>query len=123
MEDIVRKICEENNINYKTKIAWSPYLMICNHRDKSISFNPDRCIAMAIKLNMSLERFIEFSTYHEIGHCIDFKTRKCTSNVLDRETTAWELSRKLVDTALLKEYDKFNEINLASYRKKLQIKS
>jgi hypothetical protein len=69
---------------------------------------------------MTMEKFMEFATYHEIGHCLNFENQTSSKNIIDREIAAWELSRPLVTSDLLEEYDRFNEINLTSYKKRYQ---
>jgi hypothetical protein len=120
MEETIKRICIKNNIDYKVKIEWSIHMMRCNYKDKTISFNPDRCTSMAKKLNMTMKRFMEFATYHEIGHCLDYENETSSKNIIEREIAAWTLSRSLVSYDLLEEYDQFNEINLASYKNRYQ---
>lgn len=121
MEDMIRKICNDNNIKCKIKIMWSGRLAFYRYKENTIYFNPDRFIPMANKMNLSLDKFITFTTYHEIGHYLDYSSGTLSNEIIEREVAAWKLTRELINQELVEEYDKFNEINLESYRKKLKI--
>jgi hypothetical protein len=118
MEQIIKRICEKNNIDCKVKIQYSHHLARYNNKDNVIYFNPDRCITMANKMNMSIEGFISFTTYHEIGHCLDHLKGNQSDSRIEREVAAWELSRRLIPENVINEYDEFNHVNVESYKKR-----
>jgi hypothetical protein len=120
MQSKIKSIIEENNIEYKVKIEYSIHMMRCRYKDKTITFNPDRCLAMAKKMKLANEKFLKFATLHEIGHAIDFEKGDPPKNVIEREIAAWENSRSLVELEMINEYDQFNEINLTSYKRRYQ---
>ena len=119
MEDFIRTICRDNNIaDIRTKIEHSPHMMRYRHTEKTIIFNPDRCVSMANKMGLTLEIFLYYATFHEIGHYLDYSYGNQSSNVIEREQAAWSLSRELIDPEHLSDYDSFNEINLETYKRK-----
>lgn len=118
IEDLIKKVCKENNVDCKVRIRWSSRLACYNYNENTIYFNPDRVTNMAKKMNMSMNEFITFTTYHEIGHYLDYLKGDISDSIIEREVAAWELSRELVPEYKLIQYDEFNKINLNSYKKK-----
>lgn len=117
MEDFIKRICKNNNINCRVKIEWKPIIAGYNYSDNTIYFNPDRCSSMASKMDMDITDFMKFTTLHEIGHYLDFKSEPSNSK-LEREIMAWKRTRGFVHESELKAYDEFNKINIESYKKK-----
>lgn len=127
------KITEINNIhgfNYGIEEEKLPegYMMVADADGSHIVFDPKNISELFVHPEFEkrvqifeLEDFITILLLHEIGHLLDYKKNSSLfysdEHLEQLEINAWDISEKLIEKRLLKDFHSFKHISMEHYKR------